>query len=255
MSKLLSCLRSLFWKPAESSNNPNTASAGFQNSERVDCVCIHHVSGTSITFYRRPSIAQSISPPFQTMTQHHYSSADRLLCTHYPELTDIWMNHLLLFLLPHTNTARRNYTTTVYELQVYHKTAYKYSIRNSPGWRFARVYTSQILPDHVFLYVHMDPYSWPARYMLHFTDDGHLHCVKEDDPFNRNGWMITLGRQMLHVDRDPHLAVCTHYMEYSPQHECYRFQGYGHEPKVQKKLKSVCLTRWVMLHDIRQNRI
>jgi hypothetical protein len=98
------------------------------------------------------------------------------LCMSYPELNDVWTNHLSSFLMPSLTQVRKEMTVTMFELSWRTQYAMKLPVY---GRRFTIRYRSFWLTEHLVCLALTVPVCGieGVRFILHLSDNGHLHCV------------------------------------------------------------------------------
>jgi hypothetical protein len=177
-------------------------------------------------------------------------------CGLSPELSDVWTNHLLPFLLPSVVQMRQMYTIITYEMGAYHEKLYA----NSRILRYQRehihtVHSCPIDSSHVLVTIKDGECEGSSRHLLHFNVDGHIHCVlytyseNATDGYQRWTAELGYGHQLLCFDGQ-HLNVISYCERWVDG--MYVIRGYAHEPRIQAKIQRPCLMRSLVLHGICQ---
>jgi hypothetical protein len=98
----------------------------------------------------------------------------RSFCLHYPSLTDVWMSHLLSFLLPDAIWMRKYMSTSLYELKRRMEAYWRYGQTPVCSDLCFNKYTSFWLDEHLVLVKDASGYY---LHILHLSMNGIVHCI------------------------------------------------------------------------------
>jgi hypothetical protein len=105
---------------------------------------------------------------------HMSASIVRSLCVFYPQLADVWKNHLLLFVLPNALTMRKHLSIAQMEMKRRIDSATRQWLKRC-SLLFRHKYRYFWVNDHVVVLV--EPlYSISYHHTVHLSDNGLVHC-------------------------------------------------------------------------------
>jgi len=169
-----------------------------------------------------------------------------LMCLHYPHLRDVWLNHLYPFLLPKMTDSQRKLAIVRHELIdrcqfVIGDLRVK---RVLSACQDKRLKASWITRTVVKVYYEPDMFN-----IVHVSDNGRIHC-SYNHPHQNGMWTC--------IEQDKAVT-----MESSGERRRWHWEinefGNGWNPLGANPdlsvVKSVCILRWLLLHEIRSRRV
>jgi hypothetical protein len=163
------------------------------------------------------------------------------LCVHHPNLTDVWTNHLLPFLLPNVLFMRKHLAIALYELR------HRLLVIAMAGHTFVSSdldlnerYWSYWLDEHLVV---IRRYGFLDRHLLHLSVTGVVHCSTR----------VRIGRSFEQeiICRDVTVNMGAEHILYYMQIP-HHLGAWGWRQIVRlPQTSDICLKRAVVLHDIR----